>query len=100
MRADASKGMGEMSSAETKAPEGAASPAVSTPPAEARSLEPEAQIPLTSEGFVTAFDQLRERAKAAGLHPVRVMFSDYAQRGMAILNGLLDALDGTPRKKP
>lgn len=56
--------------------------------------------PLTpSEEFAAKLDQLAKSTRAAGLNPVREMIKLYARRGFAVLDGILSALDDSPKKK-
>ena len=63
--------------------------------------EDEQDAPLTKEEFATQMKRLTERARAAGLNPIRTMAQTYAKRGMAILDGLLASLehDDSSKKK-
>ena len=57
--------------------------------------------PLTKEAFSAEMDRLAERARAAGLNPIRAMAQTYARQGLAIVEGLLVALEhkDTAKKK-
>ena len=57
--------------------------------------------PLTKEVFVAKVHELTERARAAGLNPLRLLVQAYRKRGTAILAGLLDSLgnEDVPKKK-
>ena len=67
--------------------------------------EPEQDAPLTKEEFTAQLQRLTERAKAAGLHPIRTMAHTYAKQGMSIGRGILAAImdglegdDGSKKK--
>ena len=62
---------------------------------------PKADVPLTKEEFAAQMQQLTERARAAGLNPLRAMFQTYARQGRATLEGILASLesDDSPKKK-
>lgn len=56
--------------------------------------------PLTQEMFAAQMQRLAERARKAGLNPLKTMAQTYANRGMDIIDGLLEALDtGASQKK-
>ena len=56
---------------------------------------------LTKEMFVTQIRQIIERARAAGLSPIRMMAKAYVKQGTTILEGLLSSLENenTSKKK-
>ena len=66
-----------------------------------QAIEPAQDAPLTKEEFSAQMQRLAKRARAAGLSPLQVMAQTYAKRGMAILDGLLGALENadSPKKK-
>lgn len=68
--------------------------------APAQAQPPEQAAILTTEEFSAALDQLFVRAKAAGVRPLQVMAMAYAKQGMAVLGGLLAALEEGNAKKP
>ena len=81
-------------------------PSERRPIAEKEALkEVEQDAPLTKEIFEAHLQRLIERARAAGLNPVRTLARTYAKRGLAILDGLLSALENerspedNPKKK-
>ena len=53
---------------------------------------PEEDAPLTKEGFVAKVHELTERARAAGLNPLRLLVQAYRKQGAVILKSLLDSL--------
>ena len=61
----------------------------------------EQDMHLTKEMFITQLQQLIERAKAAGLHPIQTMAKAYVKQGTTILEGLLSSLENenTSKKK-
>ena len=60
---------------------------------------PQADAPLTKEMFAAQMQQLAERARAAGLHPLRALAQTYARRFMGVLDGLLDSLESGDNSK-
>ena len=62
--------------------------------------EEEQDMLLTKEMFVTQIHRLTERARAAGLSPLKMMAKAYLKQGTAIFEGLLSSLENeTPTKK-
>jgi len=61
----------------------------------------EQDAPLSKEVFVAQVQQLVERARAAGLHPLQAMAKTYVKQGMSIIEGLLSSLENanSPKKK-
>ena len=59
----------------------------------------EEETPLTKEEFSAEMDRLAERARAAGLNPIRAMVQTYASQGRAILQGLLAGLENADNAK-
>ena len=72
-------------------------------PDEKRPIEekeaPAQDAPLTKEAFSAEMEQLAERARAAGLSPLRAMVQTYASQGRAILQGLLAGLETADNAK-
>ena len=64
-----------------------------------QAIEPTQDAPLTKEIFSAYLQRLIERARAAGLSPLQVLAQTYAKRGMALLDGLLGALDNADNSK-
>ena len=70
-----------------------------------QAIELAQDAPITKEIFEAQVQRLIERARAAGLNPVRTLARTYAKRGLAILDGLLSALENerspadNPKKK-
>ena len=62
-------------------------------------MEPALDSPLTREILSAQWHEFTERARAAGLNPLRLLVKDYRKRGMTILAGLLDALENEPSAK-
>ena len=64
--------------------------------------KPSEDVPLTQAEFQAQLEKLQARARAAGLRPLQVMMAAYAKRGMAVIEGVLNALEegsNTPPKK-
>lgn len=61
----------------------------------------EKEEPPTKEEIADQFQQLSERAKAAGLSPLQMMIQAYAEQGRAVVEGLLGAYEnaGSTKKK-
>lgn len=69
------------------------------PPAgEPKPKPAKAPVPAQEE-FLASMDNLMVKARAAGVRPLQAMVAAYAQQGMAMLDGLLGALDGEGAKK-
>ena len=66
-----------------------------------QAVEPAEVAPLTKEAFSAQIQRLTERAKAAGWSPLHAMAQAYVKRGMAVIEGLLSALEneGSSKKK-
>ena len=62
-------------------------------------IEPAQDAHLTKETSSAQMQRLTERARAAGLSPLQVMAQTYAKRGLAILDGLLGALENANSSK-
>ena len=59
--------------------------------------KPSEDAPLTQAEFQAQLEKLQARARAAGLRPLQVMMAAYAKRGMAVIEGVLSALEeGVP----
>lgn len=58
-------------------------------------------VPLTKEQLVEQIHQLTERARAAGLHPIKTLIQTYTRQARATLEGILASLDneGSSKKK-
>ncbi len=66
---------------------------------EGQAIEPAQDAPLTKETFAAQWQQLIERARAAGLNPIQMLVKAYAKRGEAILGSLLAALEDEDSSK-
>ena len=55
--------------------------------------------PLTPTEFVESLGELKDKAKAAGLRPIRKMLSSYVSQGLSVVDGLLESLEGKKKKK-
>ena len=66
-----------------------------------QAIEPAQDNPMTTEIFKAQLHQLTERARAAGLSPIRVLIQTYAKRGEALVNIVLAGLENAdePKKK-
>jgi hypothetical protein len=63
-------------------------------------IEPEEDNdPLTPTEFVESLGELKDKAKAAGLRPIRKMLSSYVSQGLSVVDGLLESLEGKKKKK-
>ena len=60
----------------------------------------ETQAPLTREELAAKFEQLSVRARAAGMSPLQVLAASYVKRGLAVIDGVLSALEEDSTKKP
>ena len=56
-------------------------------------------LPLTPEEFQNALDTLFERAKAAGVQPIKEMAMTYARRGLAMFDKMMAALENDDDEK-
>ena len=59
----------------------------------------DADIPITAQEFQDALDTLFERAKAAGIQPIKELASTYAKRGLAMFDKMMAALEGDDEKE-
>jgi hypothetical protein len=55
--------------------------------------------PLTPTEFVESLGELKDKAKAAGLRPIRKLLSSYVNTGLSVVDGLLESLEGKKKKK-
>ena len=62
---------------------------------------PDEDGPLTKEMFTAQLHELTERARAAGLNPIRLLVQAYRKQGAVIFKSLLDSLgnEDSPKKK-
>ena len=56
-------------------------------------------LPLTSEEFADALENLIKRARAAGMRPLQIMAATYMKQSIAMVDGLLAALEGGDKEK-
>lgn len=56
------------------------------------------ELPFTAEEFADSLAELKDRARAAGLKPVRMMLTSYLNQGLSMIDGLLDSMED-PKKK-
>lgn len=67
-----------------------------------QAVEPAQDVPLiTKEEFAAQMQRLAERARAAGLNPIRALAQTYIKQGVVMLDSILGALENraSPRKK-
>ena len=64
-------------------------------------VEPVEVTPLAEEPFSVQVQRLSESAKTAWLHPLHTMAQAYIERGRAVIEGLLGALEneGSSKRK-
>ena len=55
---------------------------------------------IDRDELATKLDELVTRARAAGISPLQALMKSYAKRGMAVIEGLLSALEEAPNKTP
>ena len=92
----------ERPTAETEVPNGPPTETSSElvtlgPPTETPS---ELVTPIDRDELAAKFELLAARAKAAGISPFQVLAQTYVKRGMAVLEGILSALEDAPKKTP
>ena len=61
-------------------------------------IEEEETDPITPTEFVESLGELKDKAKAAGLRPIRKMLSSYVSQGLSVVDGLLESLEGKNKK--
>jgi len=61
-------------------------------------IEEEETDPVTPTEFVESLGELKDKAKAAGLRPIRKMLSSYVSQGLSVVDGLLESLEGKNKK--
>lgn len=59
------------------------------------------EAPMTQEQFTAEMHELTERARAAGLSPVKAMAQNYVRQGASVLESFLASMENanTPKKK-
>ena len=62
-------------------------------------VEEEETDPITPTEFVESLGELKDKAKAAGLRPIRKLLSSYVNTGLSVVDGLLESLEGKKKKK-
>ena len=60
---------------------------------------PKEDAPLTKEEFAAQMQRLTERARAAGLQPLKTLANTYLRQGMTILEGFLASLENADISK-
>tara|TARA_Y100000296_G_C5150744_1_gene246269 strand:+ start:921 stop:1211 length:291 start_codon:yes stop_codon:yes gene_type:complete len=53
---------------------------------------------LSPTEFVESLAELKDKAKAAGLRPIQNMVTSYISQGLAMVDGLLESLEGKKKK--
>jgi len=56
------------------------------------------ELPFTAEEFAVSLTELKDKARAAGLRPVRMMLTSYLNQGLSMVDGLLNSMED-PKKK-
>lgn len=71
------------------------------PPAPVEPEKPKSSLipSMTVNEYNTSLNELRERAKAAGLRPMQIMLASYLSQGLSVVDGLLEALEGKKNEK-
>ena len=54
--------------------------------------------PISPTELADSVVELKDRAKAAGIRPVQNMVTSYISQGMAMVDGLLESLEGKKKK--
>ena len=70
------------------------------PEEESPSKAPKTREEFAREELAAKFEKLATRARAAGISPLHAMAQTYVKRGMAVLDGILSALEEAPNKTP
>ena len=68
------------------------------PKAPAKPKRKKAAAPDPTQEFRDAFKEIATKAKAAGVHPLKVMIEDYARQGLGLLDSLSSGLDRAQQK--
>lgn len=68
------------------------------PEVQEETVEEQAAAVLTAEELVDAIEELKDRAREAGIRPIRMMITSYLTQGLAAVDSLLDALN-SPKEK-
>ena len=53
---------------------------------------------LTPTEFIESLAELKDKAKAAGIRPIQNMVTSYLSQGLAMVDGLLESLEGKKKK--
>ena len=61
-------------------------------------IDEEETDPITPTEFVESLGELKDKAKAAGLRPIRKLLSSYVNTGLSVVDGLLESLEGKNKK--
>ena len=62
-------------------------------------LTVEGQDWISPSELVESLAELKDRAKAAGLRPIQNMVTSYISQGLSMVDGLLESLEGSKKKK-
>ena len=62
-------------------------------------LTVEGQDGISPSELVESLAELNDRAKAAGLRPIQNMVTSYISQGLSMVDGLLESLEGSKKKK-
>ena len=62
-------------------------------------LTVEGQDGISPSELVESLAELKDRAKAAGLRPIQNMVTSYISQGLSMVDGLLESLEGSKKKK-
>ena len=62
-------------------------------------LTVEGQDGISPSDLVESLAELKDRAKAAGLRPIQNMVTSYISQGLSMVDGLLESLEGSKKKK-
>jgi hypothetical protein len=61
-------------------------------------LTVEGQDGISPGELVESLAELKDRAKAAGIRPIQNMVTSYISQGLAMVDGLLESLEGSKKK--
>ena len=62
-------------------------------------LTVEGQDGISPSELGESLAELKDRAKAAGLRPIQNMVTSYISQGLSMVDGLLESLEGSKKKK-
>jgi hypothetical protein len=61
-------------------------------------LSAEGGKPVSPTEFIQSLVELKDRLKDAGMRPLQNVVTSYASHGVAMITGLLEALEGSKKK--